>query len=110
MDSDSAALGPARQEQEGHRVGEALGHAAKGILSPRAALHGEYADLLAVVDAAVAVGHVDAGPLLAAYDRAYALLGTLLDQVLVWVGRHPLHTFHLQYLRYDSIAVQFRSP
>ena len=72
----------ARDGEERHGVGVALRHAAEGVFRARAGLHREDANLVAVVDAAVAVGHVHARAFLAAENGPNALFGRLVNQRL----------------------------
>ena len=101
---------PAGEEQEGYGVGEGLGDASEGVLRAGAALHGEDADPLAVGYPAEAVGHVDAGALLAADDGPDALLSARLDQRLKRIAGHPLDALGPQYLRDDRVAVHRCAP
>ena len=93
------------QEEDGYGVGEGLSDATEGVFGAGAALHGEDADLLAVLDAAEAVGDVDAGALLPAHDGAYAFEGGLVYEGLRGEAGHPLDAFGLQDFRYCSVAV-----
>ena len=102
---DPAQWLAAGKQQYRHRVCKGLGDAAEGILHSWAALHGEDTDALAVEDPAVAVCHVDTGPLLAADDGPDALFGAGFDQCLERIARHPLNAFRFQYLRNDCVAV-----
>ena len=68
-----------RQEQHRHGIGVGGGNAGERIFRARAVLHREHPGRLAVGDAGIAVGHVDAHPFLPADHRADAGGNRVLD-------------------------------
>ena len=78
-----------------HGVGECLGDAAEGVFGAGPGLHSEDADGVAVLYAAEAVGHVNAGALLPGQDGADALAGAGVYEALGGEGGDPLYAFLL---------------
>ena len=100
----------AGDRKERHGVCIALCHAAECVFRAGAGLHGEYANLLAVVDAAEPVRHVDARALLPAQDGADALTRACVNEGLRREAGKPFHAFRLQYFCHCFVAVQCMSP
>ena len=59
-----------RQTENRYRVRECLGDSAEGVLRSGSGLHCEHSYGIAVLDAAVPVGHVHTGALLSGEDRS----------------------------------------
>ena len=81
--------------EEGDGVGVALGDAAEGVFGAGAGLHSEDANLVAVVNAAKAVRHIDARALLAAKYGADALARAGVYEGLRGEAREPLNALRL---------------
>ena len=88
--------GAAREVQYGNIVAEGLGDPSHGVLGAGSSLRDDDAELLPVVQPAEAVGRHDGAALLPEHERANALLGYRLDQLVGWEAGHPLHLFRLQ--------------
>jgi hypothetical protein len=99
-----------RQDQDRHRLAVALGDAAEAVLRPRTVLHGEHAQPAARVEAAVGVGHVDTGALLADDDRAHVGGSGRFDDRVDGIGDERVHAFPLEDLGHGLGDFHVPSP
>jgi hypothetical protein len=92
VDATPVTCHTSRQEQNGHRFGVGLGHPAKAVFRPRAILHHEDANPVAIGDAGIAVNHVDAGAFLPEDNRPNPGNSRGLQQRLIWDAPDKVHT------------------
>ena len=93
------------EHQDRHTVGVRLGDSGEGVFDAGAGLHDADAGLVAVVDAAVGVGHVDGATLHAGDDRADASGSDGVNQGVVGEAEGEFHTFLLENVCYGSFTL-----
>ena len=101
------AIMAGRQEQDRDGICKRLGDPAVGVLRTGTLLDDKNPETVAVLDAAEAVGHIDARPFMASDDRPDPSVGDRVDQLVVGKGGDPLHTLRLENLCYDIVACHY---
>ena len=109
MRVDAGPFSGMTQRQQQHRRGIGVGgsDAGVGVLGPGSVLHGEYADVIAVADAAKAIGDADPDPFLAADDGPDAPQRGCFDHRCCGEARKVLDTLPFENLGYGFNGIQW---
>src|SRR5437762_1625850 len=99
-----------RQEQNGDGFGVGLGHTAKAVFCPRAILHHEDANPVAIGDPRIAIDHVDPRAFLTKDNGPNAGNSRRLQQRLIWDATNKVHTLHTQDIGNGGHTIHRGSP
>ena len=108
--TQSAAGGPAGNNQDGRRLGISVGDAAKSVFYTRSRLGDHHAGAPAVGYPGIPIGHVHRRPLGAGHDGFNSGDGAGFDEGIGREAKQILGVFHFQDIGYGGVAIHAEPP